>query len=128
MLMAMTVLLSTMSFSVNKHYCMDMLVDVSLVLPADTCGMDMISTAAEEGTQLNNVPCCADEHIAFEGQDEVKPSAEWSAEMLQMTAVAFVYSYQMLFAEESTQTTPFRDYSPPLLVKDLPVIYETYLI
>lgn len=126
--MAFVVMSSTMSFSVNKHYCMDMLVDVSFVLPADTCGMDRYTPDMKEGVQLRAVPCCADEHIAFEGQGEIELPSQWTPGDLDVFVAAFVYSYHMLFSEETIENPQFRGYSPPLIVRDLPVIYETYLI
>lgn len=128
MLMAMVVLLSTMSFSVNMHYCMEMLVDVSYVLPADSCGMDMDVAAAKEGLQITSKPCCSDEHIAFEGQDEVQLSSEWAPEEMPLLTATFLYSYSLLFTEEPSNSAPFREYQPPAITKDLPVIYETFLI
>lgn len=126
--MAMVVLMSTMSFAINKHYCMDMLVDVSVVLPASTCGMDMSAADLDQELQITNSSCCQDEHIAIEGQDEVQSSSQWSPEDLKMVVATFLYSYQMLFTEETSRELEFLAYSPPLITKDLPVIYETYLI
>lgn len=126
--MAMVVLMSTMSFAINKHYCMDMLVDVSVVLPASTCGMELYATDLDQDLQITNSACCQDEHIAIQGQDEVKPSTQWSPEDLKMVVTAFAYSYQMLFTEDTPRECLFPDYSPPLITKDFPVIYETYLI
>lgn len=127
-LMALVVMFSTMSFSINKHYCMDHLVDVSFILPADNCGMEMDFTDNTEGSQLTAGACCADEHIAVEGQEDVKPSPEWSPEKQQLVAAAFLYTYSLLFEEEEIEKNEFLDYSPPLITKDLPVIYESYLI
>lgn len=126
--MAMVVMFSTMSFSINKHYCMEHLVDVSIILPAQDCGMDMNTPETQEGMQLTAVPCCADEHIAIEGQDEVKPAAEWSPEKIQVFTSAFLISYNLLLPAETTQTPVFTTYRPPLITENLPVIYETYLI
>ncbi len=127
-IMAFVVMFSTMSFSINKHYCMDHLVDVSLVFPAETCGMDMATPSSEQGEQLSATPCCADEQIAVDGQDEVNPTTSGSVELHKAFVAAFVYTYTFLFEETALERPEFKDYSPPLLIKDLPVIYETYLI
>ena len=42
--MAVVVLLSTMSFSVDMHYCGDMLVDFSIMEQVKTCGMEKVKT------------------------------------------------------------------------------------
>lgn len=126
--MALVVMFSTMSFSINKHYCMEHLVDVSVIFPAENCGMDMISTPDDEGEQLNAVPCCSEEHIAVEGQDEINTSNTISVEINKTFVAAFFYAFNALYVEEITERPEYKDYSPPLITKDLPVIYETYLI
>lgn len=126
--MALVVMFSTMSFSINKHYCMDHLVDVSLILPAENCGMDMIITDTEEGSELTATPCCSDEHIAVEGQDELSTSSAVSNDIDKVFATAFVYSYVLLFEPQIKAQPDFKAYRPPLITKDLPVLFETYLI
>jgi len=46
-LLALLVLLSTLSFTVESHYCGDFLVDVSYVGQADGCGMEKSSSINE---------------------------------------------------------------------------------
>ncbi|WP_224489930.1 HYC_CC_PP family protein [Robertkochia flava] len=128
MLMAFVVMFSTMSFSINKHYCMDHLVDVSLILPAEDCGMDMMMAETTKGEQVDATPCCSEEHILIEGQDEVSPAQDGSSEVPQVVIAAFMYSFSLFFEEETPERPEFKDYSPPLLIKDLPVFYESYLI
>lgn len=126
--MAMVVMFSTMSFSINKHYCMDHLVDVSLILPAENCGMDMIITDTTDSEELTATPCCSDEHIAVEGQDEISTTSAVSIDIDKVFATAFVYSYVLLFEPEIQDQPEFKAYQPPLITRDLPVLFETYLI
>lgn len=127
-IMALVVMFSTMSFAINKHYCMDHLVDVSVIFPADSCGMDMMTTPPAEGEQFNASPCCSEEHIAIEGQDEINTTDSLSIEISKSFVAAFVYTFNALYVEEFSEQPEYKDYSPPLITKDLPVIYETYLI
>ena len=62
--LALLVLASTLSFTVDQHYCGDFLVDISFTGDADGCGMNMAKTT------MNN--CCSDEEISFEGQDDLQ--------------------------------------------------------
>lgn len=126
--MALVVMFSTMSFSINKHYCMDHLVDVSLILPAENCGMDMGNPATAEGEQLTATPCCSDEHIAVEGQDEINPAVSMSVCFDQVFIASFICNFTFFFEEAIPERPEFTEYGPPLITRDLPVIYETYLI
>lgn len=126
--MALVVMFSTMSFSINKHYCMDHLVDVSVIFPADSCGMDMMTTPDTEGEQFSTTPCCSEENIAIEGQDEINTADSISVEINKNFVAAFVYTFSALYVDEFKERPEYKDYSPPLITKDLPVIYETYLI
>lgn len=127
-IMALVVMFSTMSFSINKHYCMDHLVDVSVIFPAESCGMDMMASPEAEGEQLKSTPCCSEVHIAIEGQDEINTADAVSVEINKTFVTAFIYTFNALYVEEHTERPEYKDYSPPLITKDLPVIYETYLI
>ena len=65
--LAFLVLLSTFSFTVEKHYCGDFLMDVSYVGHAEGCGMEK-----DASLKNNKKPCCKDEVHKIEGQDELQ--------------------------------------------------------
>ena len=66
------VLFSTLSFTVEKHYCGNHLVDVAIFTKAENCGMDLeaFSTANFEKKH-----CCKDEIQVVKGQDKLKKSS-----------------------------------------------------
>ena len=68
MLMALLVLFSTVSFTVEKHFCGDTLVDVSVFSEAQKCGMEAMEI-------LQKKTCCKDEIDIVKGQDELKVSS-----------------------------------------------------
>lgn len=107
---------------------MDHLVDVSLILPADSCGMDMELTPVSDSESISASSCCSEESIAIEGQKEVKTSSDWQKIQPEFFAAVFTYTYLSLFEEEAAEKTTLRPYVPPLIIKDLPVLYESYLI
>ncbi|WP_373059718.1 hypothetical protein [Zunongwangia sp. H14] len=123
-LLALLVLFSTLSFTVDKHFCGSILVDQAVLSKAKTCGMEMPSS--KEG--LNKTSCCSNEKIAVHGQDELKNSFHSFDFEQQLFLTAFSYSYLNLFESLPQNVVPFKDYIPPLLVKDLPVLHETFLI
>jgi len=66
------VLLSTFSFTVEKHYCGRFLVDVAVFTKAKDCGMDMMTHSDDQKEAMKKKPCCKDEILVLEGQDELK--------------------------------------------------------
>ena len=125
--MAIVVLLSTVSFSVDMHYCGDTLVDVALNTKAATCGMESMQNLPSKSSITKN-GCCTDHKVVVDGQDELNPSPSQLTLDHQLFLTSFVYVYQALFETVSKQITPYQDYRPPILVSDIQVDYETFLI
>lgn len=125
--MALVVLFSTMSFTVNSHYCGDNLVDTAIFQKAKTCGMEMQNTTSK-ACSITKKDCCNDEQINIEGQDELKISFDKLTSNQQLFVASFVYSFIDLFEGLKENVTPFRDYAPPLVTKQIYKLVETYLI
>ncbi|WP_108173081.1 HYC_CC_PP family protein [Christiangramia gaetbulicola] len=118
--MAFLVMLSTMSFTVDKHFCGSHLVDKAVFSKAKTCGMQM-NAAAESH-------CCTNEKVSVEGQDELKISFDSFDFHQQLFITTFTYTYFELFESLPKQVIPFKDYSPPLLVTDIQLEDQVFLI
>ena len=112
-----------MSFTVDKHFCGTYLVDQAIFSEAQDCGMEHPSEGemtAEDG--------CSDQKISVEGQDDLKISFNDLELPQQVFLASFTFSYVELFQELPQQYIPFSDYSPPLLVYDIHLLDETFLI
>lgn len=125
-LMALLVLFSTMSFTVDMHYCGGHLVDKAIFSKVKKCGMEMDSETADNTIQKPS--CCEDITITVEGQEELKVSFEKHELQTLQFALLFSYSYASLFEPLSEKHIPFDDYSPPRLTIERIVLNETYLI
>ena len=126
--MALTVLLSTFSFTVEQHYCCDILVDYSLFGKAESCGMDVQKNMYTDQSDLSQKDCCDDEVLTVDGQNDLKVSFEkFSVEQQQFVA-AFIYTYINLYEGHLENIVPFSNYPPPLLVKDIQILDQTFLI
>jgi len=121
-LLALLVLFSTVSFTIEKHFCGDVLVDVSMFVEADKCAMEAFEI-------LQKKTCCKDEIAIVKGQDELKVSAfeDLNFEQQQFVTV-FTYSYSNLFESLPKQTVLHKDYSPPNLVSDIQVLDQVFII
>ncbi|MCG2460986.1 hypothetical protein K8352_09525 [Flavobacteriaceae bacterium F89] len=126
--LALLVLFSTMSFTVDMHFCGKSLVDVSILKKAATCGMEMKEDRNHKEDVLEKKSCCSDHTITVAGQDNIKASFEKLSFGQQLFVAAFTYSYLNLYGSLATQIVPFRDYTPPLLVRDVLRLDQTFLI
>ena len=66
--MAFLVLFSTVSFTIEKHFCGDVLVDVSMFVEAEKCDMEALEILKRKRVVKMKID-------VFEGQDELKVSA-----------------------------------------------------
>jgi hypothetical protein len=76
LLMAFIVLFSTLSFTINMHYCNGSLFDTSIIKQVKTCGMNSDLNQNEntffKGCSVLKDNCCEDKQIAIEGQSQLR--------------------------------------------------------
>lgn len=125
--MAIVVLLSTMSFTLDMHYCGDTLVDIAVFKKAETCGMEM-QKSISENCSIKRKNCCSDKQFLIDGQDELKQSNSILSFDQYISITSFIYSYINLFEDVEEDKTLYRNYKPPLVVRDIYKLDETYLI
>lgn len=90
--------------------------------------MDIQKTMHHQQSGLSKKDCCNGEVVSNDRLDNLKLSFEKpSFDQLQFAA-SFVYSYLNIFTGLPENIVPFSDYPPPLLVLDISVLDQTYLI
>ncbi|MDT0559226.1 hypothetical protein RM697_11230 [Ichthyenterobacterium sp. W332] len=124
--MALIVLCSTLSFTIEKHFCGDFLIDSAVFSEVKRCGdeseLDSTKTIAKK-------PCCKDTVDVIEGQDELLyPSFNDLDLQDQLALTVYTYSYINLFESLPQHTIPHKNYRPPKLVFDIQSLDEVYLI
>jgi hypothetical protein len=129
-LMAVVVVFTTMSFSVSMHYCGEMLVNYSFTHTVEGCGMDNMATATSSSCDevLSKKSCCSDEQLIVEGQDEVKVTWDSFSLDQQQLLVVHTYSYIALFLGEEQKETPVKAHAPPLIVDDIYLLDQSFLL
>ncbi len=122
MLLAFLVLFSTVSFTIEKHFCGDVLVDVAIFVEAEKCEMEAFEIQQK-------MTCCKDEIKVIKGQDQLNVSSFDDLEFEhQQFLASFVYSFTNLFKTLKKEIVPHKDYAPPILVSDIQVLNDTFLI
>lgn len=123
--MAILLLLSTVSFTVEKHFCGDVLVDTAVFQKVKGCGMEMVT---ESKTPMKK-GCCKDEIEVVKGQDDLNLKTYNVLDFgQQLILTSFVYSYNSLFESLPKQIIPHKDYSPPNLIADIQVLDQVFII
>jgi hypothetical protein len=125
--MAFVVLFSTLSFTINMHYCGGALVDTAIFKKVKSCGMEM-QNPSSEGCSVTKMNCCDDKSVAVDGQDELQLTIDKISFEQQIFVVSFVYTYINLFEGLNKKAYSFEAYIPPLVIRQIYKIDETYLI
>jgi len=110
------------------HYCGDTLVDLGVFKQAKTCGMEMNESIPTSDNTFSKKGCCTDKHITVEGQDELNLTFDNLSLNQQIFITSFAYSYVNLFNDLKEKEKIFNEYPPPLIVKSIYKLDETYLI
>ena len=131
LILAFIVIFSSLSFTVEKHVCMDEVTDVSFFTEADSCGMQDDECKPEETGETSSFDeknCCTNIHELIQGNQQEQQAID-GFEISQVPfIIAYAYTYLNLF-EDNIDNSPFTDYSsPPLNDKDIQVLYQTFLI
>lgn len=126
--MAFTVLFSTFSFSVALHYCGDTLVATALFKNAETCGMEALETTDTPGCNLLKKNCCTDENIHVAGQNEINIPVYNPVSGPHFFPAPPGIVYQELFRGLKENTIPHNGHAPPLIVRDIHLLNQIFLI
>jgi hypothetical protein len=127
-MMAFVVLFSTMSFTIDMHFCGDTLVDSAIFKKAKNCGMDMQQGSKNKSCSITKKNCCSEKQRIVEGQDELQFSSDVFTFEQQQFVASFVYAYIYLLETTPEGVISYRDYVPPLVVRQIYKLDETYLI
>lgn len=125
--MAFVVLFSTMSYTVNMHYCGDTLVETAIFHKTEGCGMEM-DNSADEDCSIRKKNCCDEKQLVVDGQDELQLGLDKTSFQQQIFIASFVYSYINLFEGLDKNVSSFEEYEPPPVIRQIFKIDETYLI
>ena len=125
-LLALLVLFSTVSFTIEKHFCGDVLVGVSVFAEAEKCGIEAFEMKKEAITKKS---CCKDELNVVQGQNELKLSDFDYLDFHQLRLItSFPYTFVNIFEALQQQFIPHNFYSPPNLVADIQVLDQVFMI
>ncbi|MEN8124478.1 MAG: hypothetical protein ABFR32_05050 [Bacteroidota bacterium] len=128
-ILALVVLFSTFSFTVEKHVCMGEVTDVSYFTKVDSCGMieDDCKLNDAKHTSFEKENCCDDIQELIPGNQ----NEQQAIQSLELPPLQFIFisAYSLISIFENTELiTPIYGPLPPLIDKDILVLYQTFLI
>lgn len=120
--LAVLVLFSTLSFTIEKHYCGDTLIDVAIFSEPDTCGMEQAPAVIQKS-------CCDDEVNFIKGQNELKLSSFEDLDIeFQLVLVQVFYNYYITYKSLPKAIIPHKAYTPPNLAYNIQKLDQVFLI
>lgn len=124
MLLSALLLLSTLTWTVDTHFCMGRTMDVAFFAKADSCGMEML---LDEGLENH---CCDHETVVLEGQDDLKTTNAADDVLQQVFIVANTTPFYNALQSSDLLPVVLNGYPPPenIGVIDRTILYETFLI
>ena len=130
--MALLVFISTLSISIEKHYCGDHLVDVAIFTDVQKCDMETSDegiAVSDQGSILKAQSCCKDVIDLYEGQDELSLEKTKALDTHQKVFImSFAHVFSGLNFLKSQNNTPFIHNTPTKPIKDIQVLNEVFLI
>ncbi len=128
-LQCLLVLASGTSFTVYKHFCLTALKDVSVILPADGCGMETMSRDSDGLCEVSKMPCCHDEQELIDGQDTLKiDSSTPEIGKVILSSSTPVYGYGFVAPSISSQLAIPYPNPPPRHSQPLFIVFEQIIV
>lgn len=128
LLLAFFIFAATVSWTVEKHYCLGHLIDVAFFQEAESCGMMVDTGQGPSSFNLEAPSCCSNEIISIKGLEDLTYSVK---DLKLHLPFVFLFPVNGLvhFLEENVLFYgPFNYNPPPILVRDIQVLYQVYLI
>ena len=132
-LLAGLMLVSATGFSVDMHFCQNEFKSLALFGEAQNCH-ERAALTCHHAVQKDNATaeqgndCCSNKSIEVAPSDDERvPVPTLTSAQTQFIAV-FVATFLLPAVEAPTTGVPYLNYRPPLLLRDIPVLVQSFLI
>lgn len=128
--LAFVILIMTSGFTISSHICGGKKVKtvMSITYSDVSCGMEEDSDriSCEKGSIMTS-NCCQNEFQLVQFDKDYTQQLNEVEFNQDMAAVLFTVVFN-LYSSETTQEIFYSDYSPPPLVKNIPILVQSFLI
>jgi hypothetical protein len=119
-----------MGFTLSSHMCGGKRVETVIGMVTDdvSCGMEKAENncASSNPVQMKS-NCCQDEFQKIQNDNDYT-QREVKFDSSHDFAIVFIAVLNNLLPTNSVQTIFYKDYSPPPLIRDIPVMVQSFLI
>ena len=131
--LTLVLLTGQVGLSLGTHFCGGEAVLSKLTIGEAhlDCGMEEMAPCEsnpKNEDQLANEPCCQDHFLSLDIDEDFNPGKKLSVDNLQLAAVAVVLFFDWTQFFPLSNKTYFADYPPPPLERDIPVLFQTFLL
>lgn len=126
--LASIILLSSVGFAINTHFCEGRAVDSSISMGVELldCGMPMPNNNNND-EQFDKQSCCQNHHQVVEvDQNQNNPFPAF--ELNDIFFVAFANTFLISVSGTQKVQGNYLTSSPPLVKQDIQILYQTFLI
>ncbi len=135
--LALLIFISSVGFSIDMHYCQGQLKSISFVGKAKSCH-EMDAPSAMQNCphhkkmladKTDKKGCCDDRTVLVQSDiDKNLQNAEiHTSPQLEQCIIAYVSVF--LLGNQLAHSTPnYTHYKPPILIRDIPVLIQSFLI
>lgn len=126
-ILSLVVLITSMGFTISSHICGGKRVETafSLMKTDVSCGMEKEEKTYSNGEQINS-NCCQDEFQLVKVEEDYMQQYNKVEYNKEFVAVLFTVVFDLFSLE--THEGFYSDYSSPPLVRDIPVLIQSFLI
>lgn len=129
-ILSLIILITSMGFITSSHICGGKKVEtkVGLIAADVSCGMEKEeNNCASSSREKMKSNCCQDEF------QRIQMNEDYSQQLTKVNfssdfSTVFIAVFFELFPSISFQSIFFKDYSPPPLVRDIPILVQSFLI
>ena len=127
-ILSLVILVTSMGFTVSSHICGGKRVktEIGLIESDVSCGMERAENNCAEGEQMKS-NCCQDDILMVQ-MDEDYSQKVTNANFSSDFVFVFVAVLCDVLPSTTVQKIFYNDYSPPPLIKDIPVLVQSFLI
>lgn len=130
--LALLVLFTSFSFTVNKHICGGKVVNTALFVSADTCGMEMDvcknNPNRKTETGMQKKPCCQDVSKLIQGNKNNQQAQQVTISFPQVLFLQAFVSTFILKYQEAIAIAVNKHYSPPNINIDIFSFFQVFRI
>lgn len=129
--MAVVVLVSTMTVTINMHYCHDQLIDLAFYAPAESCCGSEHAPSCDSEAGVKQMHHCVDDSLVLEAMEDLMVSSfTFSPENNHTIDLLFAIALHSIsngYAESFKPAVPEYYFPPPYQEVELSQI-QSYLI